>query len=223
MISHDLRTPLTSVELSLDMLCRGAFGDLTEKATQRVGDARKNLAYVMTLINGLLDIEKMNAGKLEMRFSKIHIQDVVDRAIDAVEPIAVRDGFKLSVEEADLALVGDEERLLQVIVNLISNALKFSQKGGEVKVSTADLGKDLEVRVSDSGPGIPADQQERIFQRFERIERPGKETVEGTGLGLAISKAIVEQHGGSIGVQSIEGRGSTFFFRIPKEQKRTRA
>ena len=219
MISHDLRTPLTSVELSLDLVCRGAFGALTDKATQRVEDARHNLTYVMTLINGLLDIEKMNAGKLEMRFSKIYIQDVIDRAIEAVEPIAQRDGFKLSVKEVDLELIADQDRLLQVMVNLVSNALKFSPKGGEVKVSTTDFGNALEVSVCDSGPGIPADQQERIFQRFERIEKPGKKSVEGTGLGLAISKAIVEQHGGSIGVQSTEGHGSTFYFRIPKEQK----
>ena len=218
MISHDLRTPLTSVELSLDMMSRGAYGAITEKAVQRVHDARNNLTYVMNLINGLLDIEKMNAGKLEMRFSKIHFQDIIERAVEAVEPIAQRDGFELDSEADDVELVADGERLLQVIVNLVSNALKFSPKGGKVKLVAKETETGVEVTVTDQGPGISTEQQERIFQRFERIDRPGQKQVEGSGLGLAISKEIVEQHGGSIGVRSVEGQGSTFFSSFPRSQ-----
>lgn len=216
MISHDLRTPLTSVELSLNLLSCGACGDLSEKASTNVSDAENNLSFVMTLINGLLDVEKMDAGKLEMRFTSINIADVVGRSVEAVKPLTIRDGVKLIAQSPDIDLTGDENRLVQVLVNLLSNALKFSPKQAEIRVTVSEVNELVQVSVTDQGPGIAKDQQKRIFDRFERVEKTSRQ-VEGTGLGLAISKAIVEQHGGVIGVTSEENKGSTFFFRIPKE------
>ncbi|HEY9684965.1 MAG TPA: PAS domain-containing sensor histidine kinase [Oculatellaceae cyanobacterium] len=218
MISHDLRTPLNSVEFSLSLISEGVCGEVSEKVSENVSDAENNLAYVMTLIEGLLDVEKMHAGKLEMKFYPTNVDDIVRRAVAAVQPLAERDSSKLTIEHLDADVVADENRLVQVVVNFISNAMKFSPKGTEVKVVARDLVDKIEVGVTDSGPGIPIDQQERIFKRFERIEGNGKPSVEGSGLGLAICKAIVEQHNGTIGVQSDGIAGSTFFFRIPKEQ-----
>jgi PAS domain S-box-containing protein len=218
MVSHDLRTPLASVELSLKLITSGACGALPAKAIENVTDAQHNLAFVMILINGLLEFERMNAGKLKLRLFETNVSDVLTRSLEAVHPLADRDGVRLTSNFSDLEFIGDENRLIQVVVNLLSNALKFSPKGSEIKVASAHNAErnDLTISVTDSGPGVPTAEQGRIFQRFERIEQP--DSADGAGLGLAISKAIVEQHGGTIGVHSVEGQGSTFYFTIPVEQ-----
>jgi PAS domain S-box-containing protein len=215
MVSHDLRTPLASVELSLKLITSGACGALPAKAVENVTDAQHNLAFVMILISGLLEFERMNAGKLRLRLSEINVADVLTRSLEAVQPLAQRDGVTLCSDHGDLEFVGDENRLIQVAVNLLSNALKFAPKGSEIKVATThkETTNELTISVTDSGPGVPVAEQARIFQRFERIEQA--DSADGAGLGLAISKAIVEQHGGTIGVKSTEGQGSTFYFTIP--------
>jgi len=215
MISHDLRTPLTAVDLSLQILSCGACGELGEKAVSNVTNAERNLSFVMHLINSLLDVERMNAGKLEMRLSPMSIGDVISRSVEAVKPLCERDGVRLVVESIDTDIVGDEDRMVQVLVNLLSNALKFSGKGSEIVLNAHEDAGFVEISVTDNGPGIPADQQNKIFERFERGAQTRKQ-IEGTGLGLAICKAIIEQHNGTISVSSREGKGSKFFFRIAK-------
>jgi PAS domain S-box-containing protein len=221
MISHDLRTPLASVELSLKLITAGTCGDLPAKAIENVTDAQHNLAFVMILINGLLEFERMNAGKLKLRLMETNVSDVLVRSLEAVGPLANRDGVKLVANYSDLEFVGDENRLIQVVVNLLSNALKFSPKGSEIRVSSSyAAGADkFTISVTDSGVGIPEAEQARIFQRFERIEKP--DSADGAGLGLAISKAIVEQHGGKIAVKSTEGKGATFYFTLPLQPPAT--
>jgi PAS domain S-box-containing protein len=214
MISHDLRTPLMSVEFSLSLLSAGACGDLPERAQENVADAENNISYVMQLINGLLDVEKLSSGKLEMRFAEMDMAEVFDRCLDTVRPLAEKRNIKLDVPLNSLPLYGDENRLVQVMVNLISNALKFSPGGTTISVTALEHDDDVVVQVADQGAGIPASQKEKIFQRFERTESAKK--VDGVGLGLSICKVIIEQHSGEMGVESEEGKGSTFWFRIPK-------
>ncbi len=217
MISHDLRTPLASVELSLKLITAGTCGPLPAKAVENVTDAQHNLAFVMILINGLLEFERMNAGKLKLRLMETNVSDVLVRSLEAVSPLANRDGVRLVPNYSELEFVGDENRLIQVVVNLLSNALKFSPKGSEIRVSSKHIPgtQNFTISVADQGVGIPESEQARIFQRFERIEK--SDSADGAGLGLAISKAIVEQHGGSIGVKSVEGQGATFYFTLPLE------
>ncbi|MBS2007979.1 MAG: PAS domain S-box protein [Cyanobacteria bacterium SZAS TMP-1] len=217
MVSHDLRTPLASVELSLKLLTGGACGVLPVKAVENITEAQHNLAFVMILINGLLEFERMNAGKLRLRLAEINMADVLTRSLEAIQPLAERDGVTVTADHPDIDFIGDENRLIQVVVNLLSNALKFAPKGSTIKVTTvaSSSSRELTVKVKDNGPGIPAAEQTRIFQRFERIEQAN--SADGAGLGLAICKAIVEQHGGTIGVESVEGQGSTFYFTVPKE------
>jgi len=217
MVSHDLRTPLASVELSLKLLTGGACGVLPVKAIENVTEAQHNLAFVMILINGLLEFERMNAGKLRLRLAEVNMADVITRSMEAIQPLAERDGVTVTADHPDVEMIGDENRLIQVVVNLLSNALKFAPKGSEIRVATvhSPTSRDVTVKVIDRGPGIPEAEQSRIFQRFERIEQAN--SADGAGLGLAICKAIVEQHGGTIGVQSTEGQGSTFYFTLPKE------
>jgi PAS domain S-box-containing protein len=219
MISHDLRTPLSSVQVSLNLLSIGACGDLPEKAIEQACDAEHNLAFVMILINGLLDAEKMHAGRMSLRPRETNIANVIERAVEAISPLANRDDVKLVWTVPDIPLIADENRLLQVLVNFLSNALKFSRPGSEIKIGTVDSVDEVEVSVSDSGPGIREEDRQRIFQRFEQVDDDSQASRDGHGLGLAICKAIVSEHGGTIDVQSTDGKGSTFFFRIPKVAK----
>ena len=205
---------------SLSLISAGACGDVSEKVSENVADAENNLAYVMTLIGGLLDVEKMHAGKLEMRFYPSNVGEILTRGIAAVQPLAERDSTEIVTTALDVDLIADENRLVQVLVNFLSNAMKFSPTGTKIEVVAKDLGQEVEISVTDMGPGIPIDEQERIFKRFERIQGDGKPNIEGSGLGLAICKAIIDQHGGAIGVRSDGASGSTFFFRIPKEQSK---
>jgi signal transduction histidine kinase len=219
MISHDLRTPLSSVQVSLNLMSIGACGDLPEKAIEQARDAEHNLSFVMILINGLMDVEKMQAGRMSLRPRETNIASVIERAVEAISPLANRDDVKVVWALPDIPLVADENRLLQVLVNFLSNALKFSRPGMEIKIETVDTINEVEVSVSDSGPGIREEDRQRIFQRFEQVDANSEVSRNGHGLGLAICKAIILEHGGTIDVQSTEGKGSTFFFRIPKNLK----
>lgn len=216
MVSHDLRTPLMSVQASLSLLSVGACGDLSDKAKFNVTDAERNIAYVINLINGLLDVEKMAAGKLELKLSKVNVGALLKRASELVRPMANARQIELVIPEVSLSIVADEERLTQVLVNLISNAVKFSERTGKVTVEASRVDNELEVRIVDSGPGIDESEQAELFERFSQSEN-NKSSRGGSGLGLAICKAIVEEHKGSIGVTSRRGEGSIFWFKLPTE------
>lgn len=215
MVSHDLRTPLMSVQASLSLLSVGACGDLSEKARFNVTDSERNIAYVINLINGLLDVEKMAAGKLELKLSKVNVGSLLKRATELVKPMANARQVELVVKDVSLTIVADEERLTQVLVNLISNAVKFSERTGKVTLEVNKLDRDLEFKIIDCGPGIDEDEQAELFERFSQSEN-NKSSRGGSGLGLAICKAIVEEHKGTIGVTSRRGEGSVFWFKLPE-------
>lgn len=218
MVSHELRTPLSSISAFLEMLSLGTFDDDISAMKNRSETANRNVTRMVGLVNNLLDLEKMQAGRFEFNFRRITANTVIQRAMESVREFAEQHKVIFSSEEVcNAAFDGDEERLLQVLINLLSNAIKFSTPGETVKISAYDAGDWLEMSVEDSGPGVPAGSESLIFEKYRQALQPEANVrTKGTGLGLPLCKAIVEQHGGSIGVDSNRKKGSRFWFRIPK-------
>ena len=214
-VSHELRTPLTSIRGSLSLLASGVMGELPAEAKPVISVAERNSIRLISLINDILDFDRLESGKMTMQLRPTPLARVLERSIESITPVALQDGVHIELHCNGANILGDEERLMQVTVNLLSNAVKYSSRGDTVTVSASTEGESVEVRVADHGRGIPADQQKKLFRRFERADSSDARTKPGTGLGLAICKAIVEQHGGAIGVASREGMGSTFWFRVP--------
>lgn len=214
MIGHDIKVPLTSVMLAVQSVQLGAYGPLSENGKEALERSENSVKRLITLINELLDFEKMEAGKFELKKQPMAIKATMVAAIADVADAAKAKDIEVVLEAADkLSVCADEEKLIRVLVNLLSNAVKFSPAGSPVLVQGVEKEGYFEVSVSDHGPGIAEAYQDLIFDRYERA--PSGAGVEGTGLGLAIAKAIVEAHGGMIGVNSTLGEGSTFWFRIP--------
>ncbi len=214
-ISHELRTPLTSLQATLTLLSEGVYGPLSGPGEKRVKSAESGISRLIMLITDLLDIEKMEAGKLSMNFKDADIADIIERSIDAVQGFAEQQGVRLKPEKRSAKVLADSDRIIQVMVNLMSNAIKFSEDGGQVEIKVADGGNLTEVQIIDHGLGIPAGFEKSIFAKYEQAHSSDSKRRKGTGLGLPICKAIVEQHGGTIGVRNTEGGGSTFWFSIP--------
>jgi PAS domain S-box-containing protein len=223
MISHDMRTPLMAVQVDLNLLATGASGDIPDKAQQNVGDAERNVAYLISLINSLLDIERASDGKLELSCDSFELKHLVADSLDAVNPLALKKNQEICSSSVDFPAWGDEARLKQVLINLLSNAIKISDAGKRIDVYAKSEGDWLEISVVDQGPGIPKEYQEAIFDRFKQMDIKDATVRGGSGLGLAISKAIIEQHGGQIGVNSQVGNGSRFWFRLPLSPNQARA
>lgn len=215
MVSHELRTPLTAVSGYLALLGMGAFGEISKEATDQAERAEVNIQRLIKLINDLLDLEKMESGTLKIELSSCRLEAIIGSTEDAVKVFAADRGVKLEVPDVKLEFIADRDRIIQVLVNLVSNAVKFSPPGASVTIEAEPRDEYVEVRVVDRGRGIPARYREVIFERFQQVEASDAKQKGGTGLGLAICKSIVEQHGGSIGVDSEEGKGSTFWLRLP--------
>lgn len=217
MISHDLRSPLTTVHAFLYMLGNGVLGEVSAPILERANKVEISVMRLIRLINDLLDIERLEAGKMELDLKSVRALELIERAIEAVAATAEQNGVKIQSPKNDLALRADPDRLVQVLVNLLSNACKFSPAGGTVTVEVevkAGAGE-VEFRVCDGGGGIAAQYQELIFERYRQISVEDATKRGGTGLGLPICKLIVEQHGGRIGVVSETGKGACFWFVVP--------
>ncbi|MBS1993847.1 MAG: PAS domain S-box protein [Cyanobacteria bacterium SZAS LIN-3] len=217
MMSHDLRSPLTAVQASLSMLVAGLDGPLPPQSTRRLVDSERNIDYVISLINSLMDVERLDQDNLTVHRGRTSLAQIIDRSLDAVRPIAERQHVELKSDYRDMDLIADNNRIIQVLINLVSNALKFTEPGGTVSVSGRFDGKTdfVEIAVTDTGRGIPPEKLKSIFGRYEQVEESDAAVQGGAGLGLAICKRIVEEHGGSIGVESTPGRGSRFWFTLP--------
>lgn len=223
MVSHDLRSPLTSLTMSFSMHLDGVHGDITDKQRAALTRAQASLQRLIELINDLLDLGKLESGQLTVQAQRVRAFNVCMEAIEALEPMAKQAGVKLERPRGDGVMSGEERRLLQATINLLSNSIKFSPGGSAVKLDIENSGGFVEIRVTDSGPGIPLEDRALIFEKFRQSAAQSNIDIKGSGLGLAIVKAIVTAHGGSVGLSSQLGKGSTFWFRIPKFDGAARA
>jgi signal transduction histidine kinase/DNA-binding response OmpR family regulator len=218
-VSHELRTPLTSIRGALGLLDGGLGGDLSEKARELVSIASKNSARLGELINDILDIEKIEAGRISLNIVSVELEAKVREVVRANQAYAEGLGVAVSVtSEADRALIrADASRFEQVITNLLSNAIKFSPSGESVEVRVCESPREefWRVSVSDVGPGIPEDFEARVFEKFAQADSSDTRRVTGTGLGLSITKALTERMGGYIGYRTQAGEGTTFFVDFP--------
>ena len=213
MVSHDLRTPLTSLGCTLELLSGNNYGELTEKGKSLLSGALESNNRLLLLIDELLDLENIEHGSIPLNKELTSLASLLNSAVEAVSSFAAQQGVEIDSAETNLEAMVDPDRLRQVIVNLLSNAIKFSPRGGQVKVTYRQEKQQIMISISDQGPGIPAKFHDVIFQRFKQVHED--ETKEGSGLGLSICKAIVDASGGSIGLESAPGQGSTFWFTIP--------
>ena len=213
MVSHDLRSPLTALQFTLELLKDRSYGELTEQGAERVKASSQSVDRLIRMINDLLDLEKLEAGKMDIQLKDVPMQVIVQRSIEAVEALAKARNITIAFPDTELEVLGDGDRLIQVIVNFLSNALKFSPDNSTVEVVCNHIENMVELRVNDNGPGIPEQHRQQVFERYRQLE--GKMKTKGTGLGLAISKLIIEMHGGTIGVDAAPTGGASFWFRIP--------
>jgi len=223
-MSHELRTPLNAIIGFSQVLQQRLFGPINEKQEEYLDDILSSGNHLLSLINDVLDLSKVEAGQVELEVASLSLREALERGVVMVREPATKHGVRLSLElEPGVDLVeGDERRLRQVIFNLLSNAVKFTPEGGEVVVATASRDHEVLISVTDTGPGIPPEDHERIFEEFQQTD-VGVRQREGTGLGLALSKRLVELHGGRIWVESEPGHGSRFVFTLPaKEANRAR-
>lgn len=217
MISHDLRTPLTSLQTLLVMMEEGILGTLTERGAKLAVQGRKETERLMRLIRDLLDLEKMQTGKFTMHFEEMSMRGIIETSVAAVRKFAETRNITIMVPENDSRCQADGGRLIQVLINLLSNAIKFSPSQETIKVLLEETENELKISVCDNGRGVPKDKAALIFEKYQQVENNDAKQKGGVGLGLAICKTIIEQHGGKIGVESTPGKGSTFWFSIPKD------
>jgi signal transduction histidine kinase/putative methionine-R-sulfoxide reductase with GAF domain len=218
-MSHELRTPLNAVIGFSEVLRDRMFGELNEKQEEYLNDIHASGQHLLSLINDILDLSKIEAGRMELALADFDLPTAIDNALTLVRERAGRRGITLGceIDEPMGMIQGDERKMKQVLLNLLSNALKFTPEGGRIDVRTALKKGTVEISVTDTGVGIAPEDQEAIFEEFRQVGTSDKK-VEGTGLGLALSRRFVELHGGRIWVRSQKGVGSTFTFTIPVQR-----
>lgn len=222
-VSHELRTPLTSIRGALGLIKGGAIANVPEQLKSLLEIANNNTERLLLLINDILDVQKIESGEMSFRFQTLDARELVQRAIDDNAGFAQQHGveFRLLGERETGRVVGDADRLMQVLANLLSNAAKFSPQGSQIELSVARHHGAIRISVSDHGPGIPEDFQPKLFEKFTQSDATDTRQTGGTGLGLSITKAIVEKHGGRIDFISREGLGTTFFVDLPEVEEQS--
>jgi signal transduction histidine kinase len=216
-MSHELRTPLNAIIGFSEVLGERMFGELNEKQAEYTEDILSSGRHLLSLINDILDLAKVEAGRMDLELAKFDLPMAIDNAITLVRERATRHGIKLhcAVDDRVGDIVGDERKIKQILLNLLSNAVKFTQEGGWVEVGASVANGSIEISVSDTGVGIAPEDQETIFEEFRQVGTDYSHKREGTGLGLTLTKKFVEMHGGTIWVESELGKGSTFTFTLP--------
>jgi len=236
-VSHELRTPLTAIRMAVDNLLDGVSGELSATLQRYLTRVKENTDRLVRLISDLLDLSRIEAGRVELHPTPVPLDEVFRELVDGLRPMASAKGLALEVAPGEMPLWAfvDRDKLHQVLTNLVGNAMKFTPEGGEVQLSArlASISPDapdapaqapgaappqarqVEVRVEDTGEGIPPEELESIFEKFHQIHRRGHGKTQGTGLGLTIVKSLIELHGGRIWVESQVGHGSRFCFTLP--------
>ncbi|MBX9667218.1 MAG: HAMP domain-containing histidine kinase [Candidatus Obscuribacterales bacterium] len=215
MVGHDLRSPLTSIDAALTLISEGAAGEVSDEAKTITRNASLDIGRLVRLTNDLLDAEQLVSGSISLKPTSVSARKLIADAIRAMEFSSIN--YSVAIEqklENDFQFSADSNRLNQVLCNLIGNAIKFSPHGSKIVVDASENGDKVEFTVVDTGCGIAVEHQNAIFDSFVKI---GDHSNSGKGLGLAICKALVELHGGQIGVESVPGQGSAFWFRVPKK------
>lgn len=215
MITNDLSTPLRHVRTVLTGLANSDNRQLTERGRWLIGQSERESERLLSLVNELLDAETLESGGLQLDLSQQNIKPVIDMSVESVRPVAQKRGVSIENLVGEVELRCDSARMVQVMVNILSNAVKFSPPDSQITITSTFDGSWLEVRISDQGRGIPPSHLESIFEKFVQVDADDAKLRHGAGLGLSICKAIVEAHHGTIGVDSEEGRGSTFWWRLP--------
>ncbi len=221
-MSHELRTPLNAVIGFSNVLEERMFGELNPKQMEYVRDIHASGQHLLSLINDILDLSKIEAGRMELDVQGFDVAAALSNCRTLIRERAQGHGLRLSFEvPADLGIwIGDERKVKQVVINLLSNAVKFTPQGGEVRLTARRDGDTLEIRVCDTGPGIAAPDHAAVFEEFRQLHNTGLAKHEGTGLGLSLARRLVQLHGGAITLESSKGHGACFIVRLPRELPR---
>ena len=216
-MSHELRTPLNAILGFSEVLAERMFGEVNEKQAEYLQDILSSGRHLLSLINDILDLSKVEAGRLELELGRFHLPTALDNALTLVRERATRHGITLTqhVDPGVSDIVADERKVKQILLNLLSNAVKFTPEGGRVGLTATTAEDVVTIAVSDTGIGIAPEDQAAIFEEFRQVGREDARKQEGTGLGLTLAKKFVELHGGRIWVRSQVGLGSTFSFTLP--------
>jgi signal transduction histidine kinase len=221
-MSHELRTPLNAILGFSEVLAERMFGEVNEKQAEYLQDILSSGRHLLSLINDILDLSKVEAGRLELELGRFHLPTALDNALTLVRERATRHGITLTqtLPTGVGDIVADERKVKQILLNLLSNAVKFTPEGGRVGLAATAAEGVVTISVSDTGIGIAPEDQGAIFEEFRQVGRDDARKQEGTGLGLTLAKKFVELHGGRIWIQSQVGQGSTFTFTLPVRSER---
>src|SRR5262249_46150450 len=220
-VSHELRTPLTAIKGSVDNMLDGLTGSINEKQVRYLARIKSNTDRLSRLINDLLDLSRIESGGVEVRSTAFTLTALAEEVSEHLRSLAAEKLIRIEVPPRDpkLTVWADRDKVTQVLMNLIGNAVKFTPQNGKVTVAVEKNGDDyVQISVDDTGPGILPEEKNKIFSKFYQVAHVDKQKPKGSGLGLAISKALVEMHGGKIWVESEVGKGSTFYFTLPARQ-----
>lgn len=214
MIAHDLRSPLTSLMLFMDLLKRGNFGEVSEVASAKLTSAGTDLKRMVLLVGNFLDQEKLEAGRMQLEYNTCSIEEIVDQAVSSVYALAENEGISIELQVEGGMIYADADKLVQVLVNLLSNAINVSSPGLIVTVTVRTIGTSVKFCVLDRGPGVAPEVRKCLFERFGKSASKAKA---GAGLGLSIAKEIVQMHKGTLEFKDRDGGGTAFEFSVPCE------
>lgn len=217
MLTHDLRSPLTTLQGFFDLMDAGAFGEVNNEGQRFAKLAERNCSRMMFLINDLLDIEKVKTGLLTLDLELVSVSKIFSDVKDGTKEWIEQHGIKLEIQDSELMVQADVERIERVLFNLVSNAIRYSPSGGTIGLDAIKRFDAVEITVSDEGPGIPSNMLTTIFERFQQVKDTDRHNDKGSGLGLSICNSLVQLHGGKIWVTSEIGKGSTFHFTLPEQ------
>ena len=217
-MSHELRTPLNAIIGFSEALEMKIFGELNEKQTEYIGDIHSSGLHLLQMINDLLDLSKIESGKMELNTEGFNITTAMQEAVNLIKPLADKKNIEIKQKfnYKEVEITGDRRKFQQILFNLLSNAIKFTDDKGCICLNMVDKKELIEITIADNGIGIPLDQQDKIFDKFQQVDNAVSRRTGSTGLGLTITKELVEMHGGNIKVESQENKGATFTFVLPK-------
>jgi signal transduction histidine kinase len=219
--SHELRTPLTAIKGFTEMVLDGDAGEINGEVAEYLGIVDSNAERLMALVNDLLDLSRIESGRIQLKSEPVDLDAVVRDVVITMQQKIQEKGqtLEVRVDPAAVDAVGDRDKLVQVLTNYVSNAHKYTQEGGAIRLDVTRRGDHAYVAVADNGHGIAPEDQQRLFTRFYRVDNAMTKEVGGTGLGLSIVKQLIELQGGQVGLQSALGEGSTFWFTVPLQQR----